>query len=179
MIDLSRTRFIVTCWPDQRWPVEVIAFIEGLMAGVDHRPDYRDSLKKSDRTCARNTAVRESALGSHRTYEHFVFIDRDVRPTEATAKFLELNADIKCCQVPMDHVLAWVWPDSFHEALWCTSRKVLESIEPPWFMQRYNDEGTEMEGCICQSFREKALAAGFTIAHGGWAEHDRDGSWCG
>lgn len=179
MIDLEKTRFIVTAYPDNRWPVEVVAFVEKLMDNVTPlRPDYRDSLVVYDRTCARNSAIKESALGSHPNYQWFVFIDHDVRPQVTTPQFLMLDADVKCCQVPMQRPTAWSSPTSFHEAIWCTSRKVLQAIEPPWFMQRYNEDGTRLEGCICQSFRDKVLEAGFTIAHGGWAEHDRDGSWC-
>lgn len=179
MIDLSKTRFIVTAWPDNRWPVEVVSFVEKLMENVpDRRIDYRDSLVKADRTCARNVAIKESALESHPSYQWFVFIDHDVRPQVETPSFLLLDADVKCCQVPMAKKTAWSHPTSFHEAIWCTSRRVLEAIEAPWFMQQYNADGTEMDGCICSSFRNKVIQAGFTIAHGGWAEHDRDGSWC-
>ncbi len=179
MIELAYTRFIVTAWPDHRWPIELSAWIEQLMANVTpHRRDFRDSLKKKDRTCARNTAIKESALGSAPSYEWFVFADRDVRPTVDTAMFLHLPTDIKVCQVPMESHHAWIHTNSFHETIWCTSRRVLEAIEPPWFMQGYSSDGTELDGCICQSFRRKALEAGFSISHGGWAEHDRDGSWC-
>ena len=176
-IDLSRTRVIVTAWPDNRWPVEIINWIEQLFAGVDvDREQYRVSVKKQDRTCARNTAVLKHALQS--PYDWFIFVDSDVRPGSATSQFLKLDADIKCCEVPMRTETAWCWPHSFHESLWCTSRRVLEGIKAPWFMQRYNEDGTELDGCLCQYFRDKALAAGFSISHGGWAKHDLDGSWC-
>lgn len=180
MIDLSRTRFIVTAWPDHRWPVETIKWIEGLMSSVTPaRPDYRDSINKKNIVCARNTAILESALGSDKSYEWFVFLDRDVRPSEHTAMFLGLEADVKCCMVEQADKTAYMRPTDFHESIWCTSRRVLEAIKPPWFMHEYNETGTEMVGCICVSFSKKVRAAGFSIAHGGWAEHDRDKSWCG
>lgn len=143
------------------------------------RLDYRISTKTKDRECARNVAVREFALGSDPSYEWFVFLDHDVRPTGNTSQFLHLEADVKCCEVEMESKAAWCRRDaSFHDAMWCTSRKVLESIKPPWFVQRYNEDHTQMDGCICQSFRDKVIEAGFSISHGGYAEHDRDGSWC-
>ena len=184
MIDLAHTRFVVTAWPDHRWPLEIMWWIEGLMKNVTPaRPDWRDSIKKQNVVCARNWAIRHSALGSHPDYQWFVFMDRDVRPSckdDNTTRFLTIDADVKCCQVQHgENRAAYSWHDDFHEPIWCTSRRVLEAIEPPWFMQRYNADGTEMDGCICQSFRKKVLEAGFTIAHGGWADHDRDGSWCG
>jgi len=182
MIDLAHTRFIVTAWPDHRWPLEIVRWIEGLMVGVTPaRPDYRASVKKQNVVCARNWAIKNEALGSDPSYEWFVFADRDVRPRPGveTSRFLALDADVKSCQVEHGNKSAYSWPDDFHEPIWCTSREVLDTIEPPWFMQAYNDDGTEMDGCICQSFRKKVLDAKFTIAHGGWADHDRDGSWCG
>ena len=180
MIDLTKTRFIVCAWPDHRWPVEIVWWIEELMIGVEPaRPDYRDSIKTRNVVCARNVAILESALGSHSDYEWFIFLDRDVRPGPRTTKFLDLQADVKCCAVEHDSKHAFAWPDSFHCSLWCASRHVLETIQPPWFMREYNASGTQMVGCLCNSFRKKVLEAGFTIAHGGWAEHDSDGSWCG
>lgn len=182
MIDLAHTRFIVTAWPDHRWPLEIVRWIESLMSGVTPaRPDYRASVKKQNVVCARNYAIKTEALGSHPDYKWFVFLDRDVRPCPGnkTTRFLALDADVKSCQVEHGNKAAYSWPDDFHEPIWCTSRRVLEAMEPPWFLQSYNEDGTEMAGCICVSFRKKVLEAGFSIAHGGWAEHDRDGSWCG
>ena len=179
-VDLSKTRFIITAYPDHRWPVETVIWLETIMRGITPaRSDYRDSLKKKQIMCARNTAVRHCALNSHKSYEWFVFIDQDVRPTDHTIQFLQLQSDIKCCQVEMYNKHAWSSPTAFHEAIWCTSRKVLEAIKPPWFEFKYNADGTDLVDCICGSFRRKALDAGFSISHGGWAEHDKDSSWCG
>ena len=160
VIDLSHTRFIVTAWPDHRWPLEIVRWIEGLMSTITPaRPDYRASVKKKNVVCARNWAIKEEALGSHPDYQWFVFLDRDVRPCQGdkTARFLRLDADVKSCQVEHGNKAAYSWPDDFHEPIWCTSRRVLKSIEPPWFMQSYNANGTEMAGCICESFRKKVL----------------------
>jgi len=176
-IDLSRTRFFVTAWPNNKWPIEVILFIEKVTEGLTLHPGYRDSVKVRDRTCARNTAIRR-ALNSPDHFRSFIFIDNDVRPGPKSLRFLELEADVICCEVPMRTDPAWSWPNSYHDSFWCTSRKVLEAIQPPWFMQQYSEDGTRMIGCICKSFQKKVLAAGFSIAHGGWAEHDRDASWC-
>jgi len=180
VVDLASTRFIVTAWPDHRWPLEITVWIEELMKDVTPvNLNYRHSLKKQNVVCARNTAILEAALGSAPEFQWFVFLDRDVRPDSRTRKFLDLEADVKCCQVKQSQEDAYAWPTDFHETIWCTSREVLAAIKPPWFMHEYNDTGTEMIGCLCQSFRKKVLDAGFTIAHGGWAEHDRDQSWCG
>ena len=178
MIDISRTRFIVFAWPDQRWPVEVIQWMDLLTADVDDlQSDYRLSIKKKNLVCARNTGIRD-ALNSRERYERFIFIDRDVRPTQATNIFLELDADIKSCQMRHESERAWIRPNSFHEGLWSTSREVLEKMDPPWFHHSYNADHTDMTDCICGSFRKQALEKGFSVAHGGWADHDRDQSWC-
>ena len=178
MIDIAKTRFIVFAWPDHRWPTDTIWWIEQLTKGVHTRVDYRDSIKVPNRECARNYAIAVSALRSDKEFEHFIFIDRDVRPCPRTSEFLSLEADIKSCQMTHRSPTAYSRPDSFHDGLWCISRKALEQIEPPWFVQRYNDTHTAMRGCICQSFRDKAKEAGLSVAHGGWAEHDNDQSWC-
>ena len=179
MIDLSRTRFVITAWPDNRWPVETIHWIEAITKGIETRPDNRTSITKKNIVCARNFAIASGALRSNKHFEHFVFLDKDVRPSiNKTTRFLDLATDVKCCQVAQENKSAWAWPDDFHESIWSTSRHVLETIKPPWFEFQYNDDKTDMIGCICNSFRAKALEAGFTISHGGWAEHDRDRSWC-
>lgn len=148
-----------------------------MTAGVDLHPAYKETHRVKNVVCARNTAVIK-AIQSDKHFEHFVFLDRDVRPGKHTDAFLHLSADVKSCQVPMREVTAWSQPTSFHEAIWSTSRAVLESLKPPYFMMRYNETGTKALGCLCLSFREQVLAAGYSIAHGGWAEHDRDESWC-
>lgn len=176
-IDLSRTMFFVTAWPDQKWPVEVMWFIEQATKGLSVHPDYRNNVVVRDRTCARNTAIQR-ALSSPADFGWFIFIDNDVRPGMRSMRFLDLGADVNSCEVPMRTATAWSWPDAFHDPMWSISRAVLEAIDPPWFMQPYNQDSTRMEGCICKSFQKKVLAAGFTIAHGGWAEHDQDASWC-
>jgi hypothetical protein len=179
MIDLKKTRFICTNWPDKCWNEETVIWIEGLMEHVrPHSPDYRKSVCKSNIVCARNTAILKEAIGSLKTYEHFVFIDRDVRPTPLTTSFLELETDVKVCQMSHRSEAAWSKPDSFHESLWCTTRDVLEAVKPPWFQHTYNSTGTEMLTCLCHSFRTKVIQAGFTISHGGWAKHDQLKSWC-
>ena len=178
MIDLSKTKVIVTAWPDQRWPVQLVHWIERLFSGVDTRQDFRDSIKVRNQVCARNQAVKISALRSHTSYEWFIFVDHDVRPVIGTETFLELDTDVRCCQMPHNSKTAWGRPDAFHDGLWAISRESLTRIEGPWFYHSYNDDHTQMEACICSSFRSKALEAGLTISHGGWAEHDRDGSWC-
>ena len=174
-VDLMHTRFMVTAWPNNRLPLELYQWIRSKTAGHPLE-DNVVTLVKKDRTCARNTMVRK-ALDSNPHYEWFVFVDADVRPGVHTDAFLEVDADVVSCQVPMQSKLAWCSPDAFHEALWCTSRRVLTALDPPWFWQPYNDDHTEMTGCMCRTFREKALGAGFSIAHGGYADHDQDGSW--
>ena len=179
MINLARTRFIVTAYSDNRWPVELTWWIETLTKDIKTRDDYRVSINKRHMICARNVAILEGALQSDPHFDWFVFADKDVRPDNRTARFLELETDVKCCQVEQGRKDAWSWPDDFHDSIWCTSRKVLESIAPPWFTEhKLNETGTELIGCMCNTFRAKVLEAGFTISHGGWAEHDRDQSWC-
>jgi hypothetical protein len=182
MIDIAKTRFIVIAWPDNRWPVETQWWINHLTRGHAIRPDNMLSTNVDNVECARNDAIKR-AINSHDAFEHFVFIDRDVRPIvatpSATDEFLALDKDVKCCRMEHRSQNAWANDESFHDALWSAPRHVLESVPPPWFTMRYNEDHTRMLGCICQSFRDRVLLAGFTIGHAGWANHDQDKSWCG
>ena len=54
--------------------------------------------------------------------------------------------------------------------------EVLKRIEPPWFDWKYSLDGCELLGCDCSYFRDKVLAAGFTVAHGGCCGHDCAGN---
>jgi hypothetical protein len=172
-LDLNETRVVVFAYPDHRWPLDIVCWYEQLQKKWPKIG--RTSLAKKNQVCARNHAI-ESSLKTH--YNSFIFCDADVKPVWRTDSFLALETDVKCCQMEHRSRFAWTDPTSFHDGLWFTTREVLEAIEPPWFHHTYNHQHTEMLHCICHSFAEKAKAAGFTISHGGWAEHEGDKSWC-
>lgn len=172
-LDLNETRLVVTCWPNHRWPMETTCWFEELQRKFPKI--QRGSYTIRNQVCARNAIIERSLATSCKS---FIFIDQDVMPGRRTEAFLELDTDVKCCQMEHRSKFAWTEPTSFHDGLWFTTREVLESITPPWFHHTYNEQHTEMLHCICRSFADNATRAGFTISHGGWAEHDGDKSWC-
>lgn len=125
--------------------------------------------------CAYNRMVKHIALASDPArFDQFIFADSDMRPSrKQSSSFLDLDADIRCVeyQTEMDTEVSWTPETAFHTGIWWTTRHVLEAIRRPWFEWQYQDDGCATVGCICTSFRRKALDAGFTIKHGGHAGH--------
>lgn len=102
----------------------------------------------------------------------FVFIESDIRPhANITSGFWESEADVVGCIYPTESQHAWDEPRQIHSGLWRTRRHVLTSIEPPWFAWKRNKIGTKTVGCICSTFCEKILAAGFSVEQAGHAQH--------
>jgi len=66
----------------------------------------------------------------------------------------------------------WNDPQAMHCGLWRCSRRVLETIRPPWFQRVLAPDGTRQKRCVCLHFRDKARAAGFTVVRAGWCGHD-------
>lgn len=126
---------------------------------------------------ARNKAVRELVLKAPSHVTDVVFMDRDIRPSEFSDHFLTLDSDIAGCGYDLGDQCYWAQPKTFHIGLCRIRRSVFERIEPPWFMQTFQPDGCELDDCECMWLLKKAHAAGFTTSHGGWAEHDCNGSW--
>lgn len=171
MIDLTCTRFVLVSL-ERRLTIEQMLWMESLVPNCSRKftAIHVDGIEN-----AKNQAVFV-ALESQEDF--FVFMDDDVRPGPEANAFLRLDADVKCCEVPMQGERAWSQEDSFHDTLWCTSRRVLEAIEPPWFEWPRNTTHTAYLGCLCSSFKRKVVGAGFTVAHGGHAGHDSRKTWC-
>ncbi len=123
---------------------------------------------------AHNVAIRDYAL--KRDWTDVIFFENDVCPTQSTAKFLEGDEDIVCCRARLDNPNAWTGDNPFHMTLWRAKVEALRKIEPPWSMMRYTDDGCAHDGCNCAYFRDKALAAGLTIAARGVASHKNSNS---
>jgi len=125
-----------------------------------------------DMSCAYNFGIKYLAL-KHAT-DQVIFADSDLRPDrQKTAPFIAIEADVVSCVYATDVAHGKAWPENmaFHTGLWRTRHEVLEAIEPPWFQWKYKDDNCNLAACLCESFAEKVVAKGFTIAHGGWAGH--------
>jgi hypothetical protein len=124
---------------------------------------------------ARNRAVRDYILKAPARFTDVILMDRDVRPNELSDFFLTLDTDLASCTCKSEDPRIWANPRAFHLPLCRVRRKVFETIEAPWFMRPLAPDGCAYQGCECNFFLQKALAAGFTSSHAGWSEHDGSG----
>ena len=160
---------LIFAWPDNFIAAELAWWVQARFQ------DRWASLVLADQLCARNTMIA-AAVASHA--EWFLFVDRDVRPDHRADAIFSLAADVRACQTQHHGDQAWIWPTAFHDSLWLTTRKVLQAIGSPWFSPpAYDGLFQTRIGCLCKTFAERALAKGFSIAHGGWARHDEQRSW--
>lgn len=155
----------IAAWPDGLVHPRLIEFL--------HRCGFTDDRIAITNirhvVCAYNRTVRDIALPSR--FDWFVFADRDLVPVSHTDRWLDAEADVVCCEYPLANRAGWAHPQAFHTGLWRCHRRVLEAIAPPWFGRGFSPDGCEMRKCVCDHFRDKALAAGFAIARAGWADH--------
>ena len=124
---------------------------------------------------AYNQGVRQALASGRR---ELIFADNDIIPSSAngnrpgTNDFLTVtDADVVCCPCELGIPGAWARPETFHCGLWRTTREALLRVSPPWFLEKYDADGTELEQCVCAYFAAKARAAGLTIVRAGWADH--------
>lgn len=179
VIDLAATRVIVISWPDGHWNRDLRNWIRGrFWRRTDHPEDQIIDVIRPDLICAKNWAIKEHVIDNPGGYKHFLFVERDVRPDIVSDEIFRVHADIVCCEVKVRNEAAWLRPDSFHATMWMSNRSALERIPPPWFGVTYSEDGCDRLAGECEYFRQKALAAGLTIARGGWADHDMERSWC-
>ncbi len=187
VIDLEATRVIVISWPDGHWNQTLRNWIKARFwrrpntPHIGMHPEEDDQIIdviRPDLICAKNWAIREHVIDHPGKYKHFLFIERDVKPEVYADEMFRVKADIVCCQVKVRNEAAWLKQDSFHATMWMSSRSVLERIPPPWFGVQYSADGCDRVSGECEHFRAKALAAGLSIARGGWADHDMERSWC-
>ena len=119
--------------------------------------------------CAFNRAIRDIALPSR--FGQFIFCDRDMMPSLATDPFLDAQADVVGARFPLSNEDTWSEPTRIHTGLWRCHRRVLETVQPPWFLEEYSSDGCDIVQCVCEHFRHKVLAAGFAIVRAGWCDH--------
>jgi len=161
----ERTRLIIFAWPDRTYTDEIARWSRNfppenvLLAGRDGGHAF-----------ARNAAVEELVKPAPKDITDFIFIDRDMRPGDATVPFLGPDADVVGCLYPVGNMAGWAEPDALHCGLLRFSRKVVDQLPLPWFAFEYDDVGRVVK-CECETFRNKVKAAGLSIARAGWCGH--------
>lgn len=126
----------------------------------------------------RNMVARDVLAGA-KDFENIVFFDNDLRPDHRLEPMFQISADVCGAMYATDNPSAWLMPDSIHAAAMRFHRRVLEALQPPFFMHKYDEEtGTRMTCCDCGYFVQKAKAAGFSVARAGYSDHGNLKSWC-
>lgn len=138
--------------------------------------EFIDARQRNE-ACQANAAILHALATSH---DHFVFCESDIRPHRRQMhKFWTAKADVVGANYPTENVQAWSDPNVIHAGLWRTSRHVLEAIAAPWFAWEYDEGMTHCTKCLCRVFSEKAIAAGFSVAVAGQADHRPKTDFCG
>lgn len=164
-LDLSKYLVIVHDAPDNMMATELAQWLAA--CGLTWRPH---NARDRHNDCQTNSGIVKAL--TQKKFDHFVFVENDIRPdVPHTKAFWTCEADIVGCRYPVEQDTAWDNPHWIHAGLWRTTRKVLAAIEPPWFAWRFNKLRTKTIGCLCRTFCEKALTAGFTIEQAGYAMH--------
>ena len=169
---------IVISWPDKTWNSDLVNWIRARFWKGEHKDDQIVDVVRADLVCAKNWAIREHVIDHPGDYKHFLFVERDVRPSIHTDEMFRVHGDVVCCQVKVRNEAAWLRPNSFHATMWMSNRSALERIGPPWFGVTYSPDGCDRLAGECEFFRARALAAGLTIVRAGYADHDMERTWC-
>jgi hypothetical protein len=164
---ISKAAAFILAYPAGMVAVELIDWLQRVGVRAIHVENNRTNRHI---VVGYNLCVRR-ALDS--AFDHFIFADNDMRPSLAeTAPFLAAAGDIVACKYPTEcGEAAWPEPSGFHTGLWRSARRVLEAIEPPWFLPSFSEDGCRVLTCECALLPLKAQRAGFTVRHAGWAGH--------
>jgi len=174
MIDLTKT--IVVC-NEYKHPVRK-SVVDWLKDNINEDNINRIDWNFLDIPTYRNRVIRDIVIPSE--LEWALFIDNDVTITHpGMENFLAINADVASARCRMRRDLIWIRPDAFHCTLWYARTEVFRKLTPPWFKFTYSEDGCEMTGCECQYFRDRVVAAGYTVVNGGWCGHSCEAKWCG
>lgn len=171
-MDLQQSLVLISIWPASTITWELHRWLIDLGFDAEQQmPIYHAGMDAS-----RNFAV-QVALRSPKRFQHFLFVDGDVRPTPQTRLWLDPPEDVVGCRYDLGGPEPWAWEKAIHTSIWRCRRHVLETLAPPQgaplFRTQVNADGSQEIYCQCLGFVERCLAAGFSVCHAGWAEHDR------
>jgi len=157
---------------------------------LDHFPPghFLCYVKEVPMIVGRNAMIRDGGLATINRFQKdqgievdwVFFVDNDVTITKpGIDNFLAVPGDVVSCECRMQSAHAWGEKDAFHDHFWRCRAEVLRAIEPPWFTENWTEDGCNVVGCECLTFRAKAIEAGFRVRHGGWCGHENAHSWTG
>jgi hypothetical protein len=163
---LERTRLLILAWPDATYAHEIAQWSRNFL------PENVLPVVRKDLCAARHWAVQELCKKAPPEIEHFIFIDRDMRPTaEGLVPFLAADADlVGCAYDTFGAGMAWAQPDAVHGGLFRVSRRLVDGLPLPWWQYEYSPDWTTFR-CECGAFQRKVEATGFSVARAGWCGH--------
>lgn len=176
MIDLERTKVIVSTWPHYGIDLRMSSYLVG--KGL---PNYNITAAqvRGNVIERRNRIVKNLVLPKLPRYDWFLFIDHDHYPEGGLLEpfFDDVPEDVVGCQYETGCNNSWNTPDVFHMGMVRIRGQALAKVDPPWFLFTYNEDGTKIEACECEYLRTKLLQAGCTITTRGRVGHDSEHVW--
>lgn len=166
--DPAKTSVVIVAHPDMLVAPELLLWL--LDCGFPRRNIL------VSRGCARDQAVaynKAVALSLTMPVEACLFADNDIRPDRVlTEPMLEMPFDFTCARTETELGLdSWKSEQAFHTGLWIARRSALVRVKPPWFAWGLSPDGSEIRGCVCEAFAQRAKQAGCSIGNAGWAKH--------
>jgi hypothetical protein len=164
-VRFEQTRLLVLAWPDAAYTHEIA------MWSRNFPPANVLPVVRKDVCAARHWAVAELCKKAPADIQHFIFIDRDMRPMpEPLVPFLAADADLVGCAYDDGNLSSWAEPDAVHGGLFRVTRRLVDALPLPWWQYEYSPDGTTFR-CECGSLERKVKAAGFSVARAGWCGH--------
>ena len=161
----ERTLAVITTWPTGMVRSGLVHWLYRLGLGQEQIAE----ICTKPIVVAKSIAIRDAL---RTPYDTFIFADNDMVPHPRMIQpFVDAEQDLVCANFAIADMAGWGDPQAFHMGLWRTTRKVLETVGPPWFETTYTDDGCAVAKCNCMHLRDKVLCAGFTVGRAGWAEH--------
>jgi len=145
---------------------------------IDNCRTYFGENRRAELVCHRNSAIKNVALLMPKHITEFLFMDRDVTPTERSMEIFDADFDFVSCRDQFKEN-KWATKSAFHNHLWRAKREALLDTPPPWFDMPRSRDGTINLNCECKWFRDKVVTLGMTIGNAGMCHHDSTGLWCG
>lgn len=178
VFDPYKTRVIVLTWPDNALTTHAAQWL--WRNWKEHSTNVICWSQKGFYDVVRCAAVDQFCLKAPKHIEQFVFMDRDMRPEQASDPVLTAPGDIVGCFYETGNPKAWASPTVIHMGLVRISRQVLETLaeerdehnrpKPMFFFPR-DVTNTKLGMCECAYFAQRAIAAGFSITRAGWCGH--------
>ena len=166
--DPTKTSVVIIAHPELLVAPELLLWL--LDCGFPRRNILISRGNPRDQAAAFNWAVARSLT---MPVEACLFADNDIRPDRRlTEPMLEMPYDFTCARTDNENGLnGWRADDAFHTGIWIARRSALVQVRAPWFAFKTSPDGSEIRGCVCDHFAERAKAAGCSIGNAGWAMH--------